>query len=167
MSIELDIRPMLFSDIEAVYKWRTNPSISKYMLSEEPQSFGSHLEWFKRTSLDENKALLIADYHGRQVGFAQFDNVKAKKDSNWGFYKDPSLPKGMGRKICTAALDYGFTILGLDLIFGQVLHHNLASIKLHLGLGFRENNDGIQLNAGEKLRHFEMRSSDWLKHSGN
>lgn len=167
MSIELDIRPMLFSDIEAVYKWRTDPSISKYMLSEEPKSFGSHLEWFKRTSVDENKALLIADYHGVQVGFAQFDNVKAKKGSNWGFYKDPSLQKGMGRNICTTALDYGFTVLGLDLIFGQVLPHNVASIKLHLGLGFSQTNDDNQLNAGIKLRHFEMRSSDWLKNSGN
>ena len=167
MRSKLFIRPMLHRDIDTVFKWRTNPLISQYMLSEAPVSFESHLNWYTRTTLDKNKALLIADYSGKAVGFVQFDNVLAKKKTNWGFYKDPDSLKGLGRIICVSALDYGFNVLNLKLVCGQVLIHNIKSINLHLGIGFTEINSHNSDKHETNLRYFEMRASDWIIHSGN
>jgi RimJ/RimL family protein N-acetyltransferase len=58
--------------------------------------------------------------------------------ADWGFFAVPGSPRGTGRRLGKAALEYGFGTLGLHKICGQVLSFNDASLRMHQALGFRE-----------------------------
>jgi UDP-4-amino-4,6-dideoxy-N-acetyl-beta-L-altrosamine N-acetyltransferase len=137
---ELDgyIRSMVSADLEQVLTWRNHPDIRRNMLSNDEISLAEHVRWFDRVSIDPARQLFIFEQNGESLGFVQFEEVGSYNVSNWGFYAAPDAPKGTGRKLGNAALNYAFSTLGLHKVCGQALAFNEPSIRFHLKLGFQQ-----------------------------
>ncbi len=130
------VRPMIKDDLEQVLTWRNHSEIRRYMFSSNEISLDEHAKWFELASKDATRQLLIFESNAVPLGFIQFKSVAGHKVSDWGFYAAPNAPRGTGKRLGNAALNYAFSTFGLHKVCGQALAFNEASIKLHKKLGF-------------------------------
>lgn len=132
------IRPMTAEDLAFVRSWRNHPSIRLNMYSQHEVSEEEHERWFATVSQDAARHLLIFEAEAQPIGFLQLTTKNPSPVGEWGFYKAPDAPRGMGRRMGQAGLQHFFGQLGLHKVSGQALAHNQSSIQFHLALGFRQ-----------------------------
>lgn len=132
------IRTMTRSDLELVLSWRNHPDVRRYMYTQHEISLEEHQHWFKQTANNPSKHLLIFELAGVPLGFINFNRLNGGGVADWGFYAAPSAPKGSGRQLGRAALDYAFSELKLHKVCGQALAYNERSINFHRSLGFQQ-----------------------------
>ena len=130
------IREMEYSDLEVVLAWRNHPKIRACMHSQHEISFSEHENWYAHARQNPEKHLLIFECNGEALGFVNFTETTTHGDADWGFYVSPFAPKGSGKRLGHAALQYAFTTLKLKRIRGEVLRNNLVSQRFHKMLGF-------------------------------
>jgi UDP-4-amino-4,6-dideoxy-N-acetyl-beta-L-altrosamine N-acetyltransferase len=106
------------------------------MFSQHEISFDEHAAWFAKASQDATRSLLVVEDQDQPLGYVQFTNVSPGGIADWGFYARPDAPRGSGRKLGSAALDYAFAVLDLHKVCGQAITSNAASIALHQKLHF-------------------------------
>lgn len=148
-----------------VLAWRNHPAIRSYMLTQHEISLQEHRKWFQRVQHDKTRQQLIVSDGTEPIGFVQFNPVTPRGIADWGFYARPDAPKGSGRKLGQAALEYAFKALGLHKVCGQAIESNAASIAFHQKLGFTEEGRlSEQQRIGEKyhtLYCFGLLAKDW------
>lgn len=165
------VRPMEVRDLAAVLSWRNHPEVRGYMLTQHEIHPDEHRAWFAQASADPARRLLIVEGGEVPLGFVHFTGVAAGGIADWGFYAAPDAPKGLGRRLGAAAMDYAFGALGLWKVCGQALDFNTASARLHLALGFKQ--EGILrdqcLLGGEyhDLVCFGLLASEWPGQPGS
>lgn len=158
---------MKLRDLDQVLYWRNHPDISRYMINQHKISPDEHRRWFEGVSKDPGKRVLIVEENAQALGFVQVSNVAAGATADWGFYAAPEAPKGFGRKLGVAAIDYAFRQLEIHKLCGQALEFNQASIRFHLQLGFQQ--EGVlrsQHRIGDRyydLLCFGLLSQEWLQ----
>jgi len=129
------LRLMTEADLLLALAWRNHPEIRRHMYSQAEISPAEHVEWFKNTSANPTRVLLIFEVDGAPIGYANF-TLHEGGEAGWGFYLAPDAPKGTGRLLGDAITDYAFSVLGLEKIWGEVLENNAASQRFHLRHGF-------------------------------
>lgn len=129
---------MSANDVELVRMWRNHSDIRRYMLTQHEISHDEHRRWFERASEDPARRLLIVQEGEMAFGFVHFSGVVRGGVADWGFYAAPDAPRGSGRKLGMAALNYAFQTQELHKVCGQALDFNEASIRLHRMLGFQQ-----------------------------
>lgn len=138
MSEISSIRPLTFEDLPTVLVWRNHPNIRRHMLTQHEIRLDEHQNWFAKVCQDATRRLMIVEEANIPIGYIQMSNVGDGEVSNWGFYVSPNAPKGSGRKLGIAALNYAFNHLCVHKVWGQVLESNEGSIALHKYLGFTQ-----------------------------
>lgn len=159
------VRRMEAKDIAAVLSWRNDPRVRRYMYTQALITESEHLAWFQRASADPKRHLLIVEEAGRPLGFVQFTAQEDGDTASWGFYAVPGSPRGTGRKLARAALDYAFGFLKIARVRGEALASNKASIGFHKALGFKEQMDieprTLQYPASSEIREFWISAEEW------
>lgn len=154
------------NDLEYVLRWRNHPDIRRFMLSQHEITLAEHRAWFDRASRDETRALLVIEEYGQPLGCVIFSGVEKNATADWSFYSAPGNPAGSGTRICSTALDFAFSDLGLHKVAGQVLDFNRASIRLHQRLGFKQEGNLREHSLINGTYHnlvcFGVFSSEWL-----
>lgn len=159
------VRKITSDDLELVLAWRNHPEIRRHMFTQREITLDEHLLWFEGSRQDVTHQLLVYERAGVAEGFVQFTGAYAGSAANWGFYAAPDSPRGTGKKLVRAALGFGFNTIGLHKICGQALDFNIASINLHLAVGFRQ--EGLlreqRLVGGSycNLIYFGLLKSEW------
>lgn len=72
------------------------------------------------------------------MGFINIHQIAAGGIADWGFYAAPDAPKGTGKQLGQAALQYAFSVVGAHKLCAQALHFNERSVRFHLNLGFQQ-----------------------------
>lgn len=126
------------ADLEKILAWRNRPDVRANMLTQHEISLAEHRQWFERSLQDQTRSLLIVEENHLQLGFVHFSGVAAGAIANWGFYAAPDVARGTGLKIGMAALAFAYETLALHKVCGQALAFNIASIRTHEKLGFRQ-----------------------------
>lgn len=142
------VRKMNEQDIEQVFLWRNHIDVRRFMFSQKEITIDEHRNWFKKVSQEKHRHLLIFEVNGVPSGSVNFSQLDTDFVANWGFYLATNAPKGTGKKMGLASLDYAFDNLGLHKVCGRALDFNDRSIKFHLSLGFKQ--EGILRN-----QHFD------------
>jgi len=161
---------MARGDLDLVRGWRNHPDIRQFMLTRHEITPEEHQRWFERVSRDPDKHLLIFEQEGEPLGFVHFSGKVASGSVDWGFYTSPTAPKGTGRKLGMAALDYAFCTIGCHKVCGQALAFNTASIGFHLAMGFQQ--EGVlrqQSRIGDDYHDlicFGLLRQEWLERVG-
>lgn len=132
------IRLMTYSDLALVLAWRNHPDVRRYMYTQHEIDSTEHLKWFERCLPNPQKHLLIFEVAHQSLGFVSLNEVERAAVAEWGFYVAPGAPKGSGRQLGNAALNYAFSKLKLKKIKGEALAYNQRSIQFHKALGFQE-----------------------------
>lgn len=161
----LRIRKMNHADLENVLAWRNHPEVRRYMYTQHEIPMHEHVRWFERASTDPERHLLIFERDATPTGFINFQVIASGGIANWGFYAAPDAPKGTGRLLGQAALEYAFTDAKLHKICGQALAFNERSIRFHQSLGFsKEGNLRHQHYDGQNYHDvvcFGLLASEW------
>lgn len=159
------IRKMNHADLENVLAWRNHPEVRRYMYTQHEITMYEHVRWFERASTDPERHLLIFERDATPTGFINFQVIASGGIANWGFYAAPDAPKGTGRLLGQAALEYAFTDAKLHKICGQALAFNERSIRFHQSLGFsKEGNLRHQHYDGQNYHDvvcFGLLASEW------
>lgn len=132
------VRPMTGDDLERVLAWRNHPEVRRYMYTQHEIALDEHRRWFERAAQDPARHLLVFEADGVPRGFVNLHRIAAGGVADWGFYVAPDAPRGTGRLLGRAALDYAFAEAGLHKVCGQALAYNERSVRFHCSLGFRE-----------------------------
>lgn len=132
------MRPMRAADLDAVLEWRNDVLVRRFMFTNHAIGMGEHLAWFERVSQDPSRYPLVFERDGLASGVVNFSVSGAGGVAEWGFYAAPQSPRGTGGQMGRTALRYGFATLGFHKISGMALALNAVSMRLHLGLGFRQ-----------------------------
>ena len=133
----ITLRNMLATDVELVFHWRNDLRVRQFMFNQAPLDPNSHAAWFDKVDQDPLCHVLLICQGKRPFGFVQFNVKLCRGVADWGFYVDPDGPKGQGARLGRIALNYGFNVLELHRICGQVLAHNQRSIIFHERHGFK------------------------------
>jgi len=134
----VQVRRMREDDLELVLQWRNHPDIRRWMYSSHQISPSEHREWYAGAQEDRRRHLLIVEEAGVPFGFVQFTQTGNDGVADWGFYTLPGAPRGSGRKLGLAALNYAFTRIGLRKVRGEAIAFNEISAAFHRKLGFAE-----------------------------
>lgn len=136
------VRRMISADLDMVLSWRNHPEVRRWMYTQHKITPDEHQKWFERADIESGKHLLIYEMATVPIGFVNFTQTGDGGIAEWGFYLSPGAPKGIGRKLGRAALQYAFGELRFHKVCGQALKENEKSIGLHLALGFLQ--EGVQ-----------------------
>lgn len=170
-SIMGSLRPMGASDLENVLEWRNDPSVRRFMFTQKEISFEEHRRWYARVALDSRRTLLIYEESSVSLGYVNINRLPSTGAADWGFYVAPNAPKGTGRCLGRAAVNYAFSDMGLHKLCGQALAFNHRSIDFHRMLGFKE--EGVlrkQFFDGQDYHdviYFGLLASEWQQNSGD
>lgn len=161
------VRPMVASDLERVLAWRNHPEVRRYMYTQHEITLEEHSRWFERATQDRSRHLLIFEKEAVPLGFINIHQIAAGGIADWGFYAAPAAPKGTGRQLGQAALQYAFKGAGLHKLCGQALGYNEKSIQFHLSLGFTQEGILRQQHFDGQHYHdvvcFGLLASEWQK----
>lgn len=159
------LRRMSVADLEKVLSWRNAPEVRRYMYTQHEIGLDEHTRWFERASEDSNRHLLIFESQRVDLGFINIHKISHGGIADWGFYAAPDAPKGSGRQLGYATLNYAFTELGYTKLCAQALIYNERSIRFHLKLGFQQ--EGVlrhQYFDGQRYHDvvcFGLLASEW------
>lgn len=161
------VRPMVASDLERVLGWRNHPEVRRYMYTQHEITLEEHSRWFERATQDRSRQLLIFEKEAVPLGFINIHQIATGGVADWGFYAAPDAPKGTGRQLGQAALQYAFKSAGLHKLCGQALGYNEKSIQFHLSLGFTQEGILRQQHFDGQHYHdvvcFGLLASEWQK----
>ena len=161
------VRPMVASDLERVLAWRNHPEVRRYMYTQHEITLEEHSRWFERATQDRSRHLLIFENDAAPLGFINIHQIATGGIADWGFYAAPDAPKGTGRQLGQAALQYAFQGAGLHKLCGQALGYNEKSIQFHLSLGFTQEGILRQQHFDGQHYHdvvcFGLLANEWQK----
>jgi len=132
-----NLRQLQEEDLAIILQWRNDDKIRHFMFNSDVIALADHQAWFQRTVKDESKHLLIFEKNKFSVGFAQLSVLKGGV-AEWGFYVDPSSPRGTGQQMALNVLQYSFESLNLHKISARVIDFNQRSLHLHNKFFFTE-----------------------------
>ncbi len=142
------VRVMTDADLAIVLAWRNHSSVRQQMFHSAEISEAEHEKWFAACTMNDKRHLLVYEERGKPMGFVQFTELNAGKVAEWGFYKSPTAPAGVGHRLGSAALDYAADSLALVKICGNVFENNKGSIRFHEKLGF-------ELEGTLRMQHYD------------
>ena len=132
------LKKLELNHLELILTWRNSLEIRKAMVSQNKISYSEHLKWFDKLKNNKDaKWFLYEDIKKKPSGVIYVSSIdRSKKNGVWGFYKSPHSARGVGLKMGIEGLEYFFTKLKLNTIYGEVRRQNDKSIKFHKKLGF-------------------------------
>lgn len=157
---------MSASDLERVWEWRNSPDVRRFMFTTHVIPWDEHLSWFERVQANSKVKLFIYELNSIPVGFASLTMACHEHIADWGFYLDPSAPRGSGRGLGDSVIRHAFQNLALHKLCGQALAFNERSIAFHRSLGFEEEGCLREQHFDGKRYHdvlcFGLLKADWL-----
>ena len=152
---------------ELILPWRNAPAVRGQMYTQHEITPAAHRAWFERMQADSTKQwYLCRDGSGEAVGVVYFTDIDAEQGTAfWGFFTAPEMPRGMGKRILSSALEMAFGDMALAKLSGEALASNAASIQLHKQCGFiEEGRFRGQFRDGERrvdVVRFGMLAEEW------
>lgn len=163
------LRPATDDDVEIVRGWRNHIDVRRSSFTTHEIGPGEHLEWWRRTSRDPNRHLLVMERFGIPSGVVTFDGPNDSGVVEWGFYLDlvglgergETLPAWL--QVEREAIDYAFETLAAEALEGEVIGGNEAVLRLHWRHGFREISQETRMRDGSEVVviRIGLQRADW------
>lgn len=161
------LRPLTEDDLRIVFDWRNSDRIRSNMYSSHFIAWEEHQRWFERLAGNNNKVYRIFEVGESPAGLVNFIDIDRNNGlSSWGFYMGATgYPKNTGLIMGVLGLELAFQELGLRKICGECFAFNIASIKFHERLGFKQEGYFVEhIRRGEKFEdivRFALFDRDW------
>jgi RimJ/RimL family protein N-acetyltransferase len=142
MPSQVLIRPIVFSDLERIYRWLLQSEIIEHvLLGKGIVSFEHHLTWFDNYSKDATKKVYAIESDKRHVGnISLFKIDLSNRRANLSIfigdreYRD----KGIASRAISGLLRAAFFESSINKINLEVFEDNYPAISCYKKIGFRE-----------------------------
>ena len=127
LSLTLDVRPAVMSDLNLVYNWRNHPDNRKTSLDAAEISLKDHSKWFAKAIESDNRYLFIVALEDQEIGVLRLDLIKDSAEVS--IYLNPHFHgKKLGLAVLLMAPKLARKISpDLKLLSAKIKHENLAS----------------------------------------
>ncbi len=124
-------------DCNDIYEWRNDPITIRFSPSGGVE-YKNHLQWFAKKIKDQNTQLfIILNQEQQKIGIIRFDKEEEKAEVSINL-NPKHRRQGYGKKSLQKALEIYFNNFNIDEITARINPENEASLKLFLGLGFKD-----------------------------
>jgi RimJ/RimL family protein N-acetyltransferase len=127
----MQLRRATIDDALDVLEWRNDPQ-SVAASKTGAVNRDTHLAWFPKAVVDEQRAIFIAEEDGRKIGMIRFDRDERAWTVSINLAPD-QRGKGYGDRILSA----GINAIGSPPLIAEIKDDNIASIRLFERCGFR------------------------------
>lgn len=125
------VRSIREEDLSLILKWRTDPEITKYMITDPELNMDIQKEWFRKIKEDRCISYWMIEVDNQPAGVINL--IKIHNSGKWGYYMGEKHLRSFSAAISLecSLYDYVFDTLGLEKICNEVLSINRGVIKLH------------------------------------
>lgn len=116
-------------DLGNLFTWRNDPNVFKYTRQNAPLHRSGHRDWFVWQSKDPKTSMfVVCTPDGKSAGVVGLTSIDhLNRHAEFSCYIAPnSQKKGLGKAALKTLFDYGFKVLGLNLIWGETFEGNPA-----------------------------------------
>lgn len=125
------LRRLQQSDLATRVRWLNDPAVNRYLSYDLPVTMEGTQAWFDRVNNHANRHELVVLADGRDpIGFAGFLNIDTRvgrAEHHIFIGSESHRGRGYGSAAYRALADYGFTVLGLNRIYGYQHVDNVAA----------------------------------------
>ncbi len=137
----LDIKLLNFSNLslaeqKMILEWRNNPSVRKWMFSQEVIDLKSHINYISSLKDNKDKIYFLVKQFSNCLGVIDFTQITTKS-AYIGLYSNPDL-KGVGTILMKNIIEYGFGKLNVENLLSEVFSDNQKAISLYKKFNFKE-----------------------------
>ena len=133
------LRKMTEDDAPYIVEWRNDPDIKKWMFNQEEITIESHLNWFREKASNRIDYIICDKKTDKPIGSVSFSNIEDKKAEAGKMIGNKEYRgKGYAKEAYILWLNYGFSELGFEEIYGRTMANNIPNIKLNEKIGFRK-----------------------------
>jgi len=162
---ELALQPLTVEDAAALFRWRTNPVVSRYLPS-APPPLEDFAQWINESASGERWTLRGIALDGQLIGYVSTEQVDpiARMAQVGILIGKPNLwGRGFARRALVLLLNHAFQIRGLQGVTALIASENERSIRLFESAGFalegvREERSPIDGTRTDLLRYVLSRS---------
>lgn len=152
------IRAMEQSDIELVRNWNSNAEINEGFVPSFPISMSQQNQWYERNQNDPKKVkLMIVDIATDQpiglISAMKIDHVNKNCEVGWTIGESKFWGKGHTQDAAIVFCKFLFEQMGMHMIYGYVLGHNIRALKSDEKIGFIETGS---------LKEFVFKNGEYL-----
>lgn len=146
---EVQLRPAVIADCEAIYLWRNAPEVRVHFFDPEPILWEDHQHWFSRVLENPDRILLIGEVNGQPVGVVRYDLNESEATVSVYLVPD-QLGQGYGVQLLRAADQWLLkTRPDIRCVKAEILPGNKASKQAFVAAGYVEKHSVF-------CRHFEV-----------
>ena len=157
------VRSARAEDADVTWVWRDHPNTRRFSHDPMPLTQDTHLSWWKAAVSDPDRALLIAQCAGLDIGVLRFDFYDCR--ALVSVYLDPALiGLGLGGPVLRAGADWLALNRGdVRYLDADILPQNAQSAKVFRSVGFVRQ-DNVRwtraLNSQSVPQELEMRGGE-------
>ena len=129
---DLRLRKFQFEDIPLKIQWINQDENNRYLGYDIPLEYEKTCRWFERIKDREDRFDFVVEYQRMPVGLMGLIDVDKKnlKACDYSLIGEPAYKgRGIGYRAGLLNFLYGFDILGLNKLYGDVEVGNIASMK--------------------------------------
>lgn len=125
--------------LETLRRWRMDPDVSKYLLTNPTITSEQQKQWFETVKDGSHYRCWIANYDGKDIGYVNLSHI------DWNnFHADPGMyiceheyrGKGLAKPMMHNLLRHAFEHMALNKVFGPVVSSNAAAVAAYVKAGF-------------------------------
>lgn len=135
----IELRDLQDDDAEALYRWRNEPEVDRWMYG-APPTREEHERWFAKFRADPDRKGWIILQNGQPCGSLTLTGLASRlKRAQWGWYigDADARGRGAGRAAQALGLDLAFRDFDLQKVSAEVLADNDTALRAQAAAGFR------------------------------
>lgn len=128
------LRPTRHDEMEMVYRWRNQPHVRAVMPFSGEIDFAAHRRWWPEAMADPRRRMLILEDGGVPAAIVVFSDLVRGVSARWGLYTAGRL-RGAWIAADFAGMRYGFEVLGVAVLYCDIIETHSAALRLREGTG--------------------------------
>lgn len=133
-------RKMKESDLEMVMRWRVQPDVTRYMLSDVEFNLENQRKWFEKIKTSSSAEYWIMENDSIPIGVLNLADIdRYNRRASWGYYIGEAQYRSLGGLVPAYFYNYVFARADLNLhkLVGKVVDGNENIMKIHDVFGCR------------------------------
>lgn len=167
----LRFRRMKERHLEIVMRWRVQPDVARYMLTDIEFNLENQRKWFRKIKRSSAAEYWIIESDSIPIGVLNLAAIDHhNRRASWGFYIGEAQYRSLGGLVPAYFYNYIFARADLNLrkLVGEVLDGNENIMKLHDLFGYRRvgvfRNHVFKNNRFHDVQIVELLREDWVVH---
>jgi len=129
---KITIEKLKPDDLEAIRLIRNTPFVREICWNDKEITLDSQFKWFEKIIKDKDTNEFAIFYGDETIGACSLHVNSAGRHAEFGVFLDEKYTRlGLGKVAMSELLEYGWNILKLHKIWGQVFDFNKQAIKFY------------------------------------